>query len=242
MAKLREIVDVKKMYGAYLLLDETLSFGAYGEAGKGWFEQCGVSARDVDAIMGSLEHATATVGGFCAGSEGLVEHQRIAGSSYLFSASCPPCALSAALPIINDLPHGGDDRRRALRENTKKVHSGLQRAIDGNTSLQLVSDPASYVQHIRWNSKASRDEVEVMFAQVAADCAQAGINIQACSPALCIQEGLCDKYFDKHPTKPEGGADPSLRVNVSADSPNSDDMKALGQVLTKCFAALEIGN
>lgn len=240
MAPLAEIVALKNKYGAFFLLDETLSFGAYGDQGKGWFEQCGIIAGDVDAIMGSLEHATASVGGFCAGRKGLVEHQRIAGSSYLFSASCPPCALSAAIPIIDDLPCGGVHRRCALHENAKKVHSVLQEAINGNTALQLDSDPVSYVQHIRYNSQASRDKVEEMFAQVAADCAKAGINIQACSPAVCIQEGLCDKYFDKHTTRPEGGADPSLRVNVSADSPNSDDLKALGQVLAKRFATLKI--
>merc|ERR1711988_199252 len=241
MAPLTEIVALKKKYAAHLLLDETLSFGAYGDQDRGWFEQCGIIAGDVDAIMGSLEHATASVGGFCAGRKGLVEHQRIAGSSYLFSASCPPCALSAAIPIIDDLPYGGVHRRCALHENAKKVHSALQMAINGNTALRLSSGPASYVQHISCNSQASRDAVEEMFAQVAADCAKAGINIQACSPAVCIQEGLCDKYFDKHTTRPEGGADPSLRVNVSADSPNSDDLKALGQVLTKCFAGLKIG-
>jgi serine palmitoyltransferase len=242
MAPLAEIVALKKKYAAHLLLDETLSFGAYGDEGRGWFEQCGIMAEDVDAIMGSLEHATASVGGFCAGRKGLVEHQRLSGPSYLFSASCPPCALSAAIPIIDDLPCGGVYRRCALHENAKKVNSVLQRAINGNTALQLISDKASYVQHIRYNSQASRDEVEEMFAQVAADCAEAGINIQACSPAACIQEGLCDKYFDKDTTRPKGGADPSLRVNVSADSPSSDDLTALGQVLTRCFASLNTGN
>merc|ERR1711988_1035260 len=166
------------------------------------------------------------------------------GSSYLFSASCPPCALSAALPIIDDLPCGGVERRSSLHNNTMRVHIALQRAIhtSGNTALQHVSDPASYVQQIRWccSSQASRDEVEGMLAQVAEYCAEQGIHIQACSPAVCIQEGLCDKYFDKHGTKPQGGAVPSLRVNVSADKPNSEDMEALGHTLAKCFAALRI--
>ena len=60
-------------------LDETLSFGVLGSTGLGLCEHFGVASGKVDAILGSLEHALAGMGGFCAGRRTLVDHQRLAG-------------------------------------------------------------------------------------------------------------------------------------------------------------------
>eukprot|EP00913_Durusdinium_trenchii_P004148 g3843.t1 len=80
VAPLPQLVALKEKYGALLVLDETLSFGVLGNEGRGLCEMMGVSTRQVDAIMGSLEHGVAGVGGFCAGRRGLVDHQRLAGA------------------------------------------------------------------------------------------------------------------------------------------------------------------
>ena len=54
MCNLREIVKIKKKYGAYLWLDEAHSIGAMGPTGRGVCEQLGVDTQDVDVMMGTF--------------------------------------------------------------------------------------------------------------------------------------------------------------------------------------------
>lgn len=39
--------------------------------------------------------------------EGMIDHQRLAGAGYCFSASCPPAACSAASAVLADLSTEG---------------------------------------------------------------------------------------------------------------------------------------
>lgn len=58
-------------------------------------------------IMASMEYALGTGGGFCVGSTFIVEHQRLSGLGYCFSASLPPflaAAACAGLDIIEKEP------------------------------------------------------------------------------------------------------------------------------------------
>jgi serine palmitoyltransferase len=55
LAKLRQIVEVKKKYKAYLYLDEAHSIGALGAGGRGVCEAAGVDTADVDIMMVSVE-------------------------------------------------------------------------------------------------------------------------------------------------------------------------------------------
>ena len=63
-APLKEIADVKRQTGAYLLVDEAHSLGVLGETGRGLAEAAGVEA-DVDFIVGTFSKSLGSVGGFC---------------------------------------------------------------------------------------------------------------------------------------------------------------------------------
>jgi 7-keto-8-aminopelargonate synthetase-like enzyme len=240
IAPLAEVVALKEKYGATLLLDESLSFGAYGATGRGVFEHSNIDVSRIDAIIGSLEHAVAGVGGFCAGKKGLVEHQRLAGSGYCFSASSPPSSCSAATAVINDLGSSGASRRSALQDSTKKLRMALQGAIaQSEAPLELISSEDSYVQHIRWSSQTGATvpkDVEDKFVEVAETCStMSGLRIQACSPAvLCGAEAA----FDARIGAPNGGASPSLRACASAASLSSEEIAALGKTLCHCFSKI----
>ena len=54
ICKLREIVEIKKKYGAYLYLDEAHSIGACGPTGRGVCDHLGVDVADVDIMMGTF--------------------------------------------------------------------------------------------------------------------------------------------------------------------------------------------
>ena len=66
---------------------------------------CVSQVDEVDQICGSLETVLGTVGGFCCGSSFVIDHQRLSGLGYCFSASAPPMlakAASAALDIVEN--------------------------------------------------------------------------------------------------------------------------------------------
>lgn len=216
----------------FLLLDETLSFGAYGNSGCGLFEENGIDAGRVDGIVGSLEHAVGGVGGFCAGKRGLVEHQRLAGSGYCFSASCPPSACSAAAAVIEELPSSsGISRRSDLKQSTKQLREAFEAAIaESNVKIDLVSSPDSYVQHIRWP-----EDAEDKFVHMAGDCASSrGLHVQICSPDLCCAETA----FNARISAPKVAAATSLRACASARGPSSAEIASLGEMLGKCFSSM----
>ena len=57
----------------------------------------------IDLIMGSMENAISSVGGFCVGSTYVVDHQRLSGQGYCFSASLPPMLAAAAITAIDTM-------------------------------------------------------------------------------------------------------------------------------------------
>jgi 7-keto-8-aminopelargonate synthetase-like enzyme len=142
---LRQVVDLKTKAGAYLILDDSLCIGVTGRTGRGSVEKYGVSVTEVDAIVGSLEHALGSVGGFCCGRKDVTEHQTLYGSGYCFSASAPACLEVAGYKAIGFLKSpAGLERLESLQENIAAFVNGA-RTIPG---LKLLSAEESYSQVI----------------------------------------------------------------------------------------------
>jgi len=231
VAPLQKLVELKEKYGCLLILDETLSFGSLGKTGRGLCELCDVATTKVDAIIGSLEHAIAGVGGFCAGRRGLVDHQRLAGSGYCFSASCPPAACSAARATVEDLAStAGVERRQRLKANAASLHKALQTIAGENKEIELLSCPESFVQHLRWKSQEAEGEARLLQACKSARD-DAGMRFQLCSPGLCGADGSFGSRLGAPPAP-----NPSLRLVVSAEHSQEEidaAAAALGKALLK---------
>ncbi len=89
-----------------------------GASGRGVTELARVDSREVDMLIGSLATSLGSGGGFCAGSNEVVEHQRISGAGYVFSAAMPAILATTAsesLKIIQKNP----SVFAQLKENTK---------------------------------------------------------------------------------------------------------------------------
>lgn len=56
---------------------------------------------DVDLICSSLENAIGSIGGFSVGTTFIVDHQRLSGLGYCFSASAPPLLVQAAISALD---------------------------------------------------------------------------------------------------------------------------------------------
>jgi len=129
VAPLPEIVALKKRYGFMLCVDETHSLCTLGSTGLGirqyYAEKTGDMSlmedqRSVDLIVGSLETAMGSIGGFCCGTRLMVQHQILNAIGYVYSASTPPYLCEAACVAIDALEDESNVKYRVdkLRENT----------------------------------------------------------------------------------------------------------------------------
>jgi 8-amino-7-oxononanoate synthase len=123
-APMAEIVDIKRRYGATLVVDEAHSFGVVGTKGRGLADACGVG-DEVDFIVGTFSKSVGTVGGFCASSAAGLDLLRYTSRPYVFSASLPPPVVAAALASLDLIEHG-DHLRERLWRNVSWLHQALQ--------------------------------------------------------------------------------------------------------------------
>lgn len=55
----------------------------------------------VDLIAANLEYSPASNGGFCCGRTYVIDHQRLSGQGYVFSAALPPLLACGAIEALN---------------------------------------------------------------------------------------------------------------------------------------------
>lgn len=113
-------MELKLKYKFRLILDETWSFGVLGRSGRGVTEHQNVDPTEVDMIVGSLAGPLIAGGGFCAGSEEIVHHQRISASAYTYSAALPALLSTTASETLT-LLQNGPDLVSQLRSNIKTM-------------------------------------------------------------------------------------------------------------------------
>ena len=100
LAKLPEIVELKKKYNCSLMVDEAHGLGVFGKQGRGVCDYFGVT-DDVDLIMGTFSKSLASVGGFIAGDKDTINYIRHTCRTYIFSASDTPAATAAAMEALH---------------------------------------------------------------------------------------------------------------------------------------------
>lgn len=123
-APLREIVEIKKKYGAWLMVDEAHSLGVLGEGGRGLVEEAGVE-EDVDFIVGTFSKSLGTIGGFCVSNHSRLDLVRYASRSYVFTASPSPATI-ASVRVALKLVGKRSDLRTKLWENANQLYDGLK--------------------------------------------------------------------------------------------------------------------
>jgi serine palmitoyltransferase len=99
-----------------------------------------VDAREVDMIIGSLSGPLCAAGGFCAGTEEVVEHQRISSASYTFSAALPAFLATTASETIAMLQEQ-PELLNGLRDNIKAMRAQLDPRSDWVKSTSSVDNP-----------------------------------------------------------------------------------------------------
>lgn len=78
-------------------------------------------------------NALASVGGFCVGDREIIDHQRLSGLGYCFSAALPPYLATAAIGSLSILDsEEGKDLLEKIWANARKMRSAIS-AIKGQS-------------------------------------------------------------------------------------------------------------
>jgi 8-amino-7-oxononanoate synthase len=148
LVDLPAVIELKKRYGALLMVDEAHSIGTVGERGRGVGEFFGVDRSDVDLWMGTLSKAFAGCGGYLGGSARTVRWLRHTLPGFVYSVGLTPANAAAALAateLIVAEPH----RVRTLRRNAElflglAASAGLETGSSAHTPIVpcLLGDSA----------------------------------------------------------------------------------------------------
>jgi 7-keto-8-aminopelargonate synthetase-like enzyme len=112
-APLRELLELKKRFGALLLLDEAHAIGVIGPNGRGLAAEENLN-EDVDVQMGTLSKALGVSGGYICGSRSLIEWLINRARSFIYSTAPPSVLAAAAQAAINFLASPEGEQRRLL--------------------------------------------------------------------------------------------------------------------------------
>lgn len=209
---LPDLVALCKKYKLRIFIDESISFGTLGAHGKGITEHFGIPRHEIDMIMGSLEWAIGSIGGFCVGTSFVIEHHRLSGLGYCFSASLPPLLTSAAITSL-DIMKNNPQIFKSLRDNCMAINSGLQDIH----CLECSSFPESPVKHVYLKTKLDRNTEEKLLSKISERCIEN--NLAVITPV----------YLEAERDLPR----PSLRLCISTLL-NKNDIDFALNVLKKC--------
>ncbi len=102
LANLPAIVRLKKKYNATIMVDEAHGIGVFGKNGRGVCDHFGLTS-EVDLIMGTFSKSLASIGGFIAADESIINWLRHNARTYIFSASNTPAATACAREALHIL-------------------------------------------------------------------------------------------------------------------------------------------
>jgi 8-amino-7-oxononanoate synthase len=113
---LPRLIEIKKRFGCWLMVDEAHSLGVLGKTGRGVAEHFGVDPRQVDLWMGTLSKTLGSCGGYICGHKDLIEVLKYHSPGFVYSVGLPPPGTAAALAALEVLK-AEPDRVQRLREN-----------------------------------------------------------------------------------------------------------------------------
>jgi 8-amino-7-oxononanoate synthase len=154
VAPLREIVDLKDRYGAWLFLDEAHGVGVLGAGGRGLAEEIGLEGH-VEIQMGTLGKALGAHGAYIAGSRLLRELLINRARTFIFTTAPPAPVAAAAAKAVEIL--GSDEGTASLRKLRKNI-----RLL--GSALGLPEPPSAIVPFIIGEESAALAAAEKLLA------------------------------------------------------------------------------
>ncbi|HKW42103.1 MAG TPA: aminotransferase class I/II-fold pyridoxal phosphate-dependent enzyme [Gemmatimonadales bacterium] len=124
IADVAGLLKIAQRYGAVLAIDDAHAVGVLGPRGDGTAAHCGLN-DEVDLIVGTFSKSLASIGGFVAGPEAVINFLRYNARPLVFTAALPPsntAGVLAALHVMQREP----ERRDSLWVNARRLQDGLR--------------------------------------------------------------------------------------------------------------------
>ena len=123
LARIKDIVDLKKKYNFRLLVDDAHGFGTMGETGAGTDQHQGCQ-DGVDLLFGAFAKSMASIGGFIASTKEVVKYLRFNMRSQVYAKSLPMPIVIGALKRLDMIR-----KHPELREDLWKIVNALQNGL-----------------------------------------------------------------------------------------------------------------
>ena len=162
---LPKLIDLKKRYSCFLMIDEAHSLGVLGNTGKGIYEHYNVNPHDVDLWMGTLSKTLASCGGYIAANRDIVDILKYNAPGFVFSVGLSAPMATAALTSLNIMLR--EPERVARLRNNARLFLDTARKMNINTGR---SQGYSVVAVITGSSRKAVSLSSALFNQ--------GINVQ----------------------------------------------------------------
>lgn len=232
IAPLDKIVGMKHEFHYRLILDESYSFGALGETGRGALELYNKKImHDAEVVTIALENSLGSIGGMTVGNEEVVDHQRLSGSGYCFSAASPPFTASAAISALHQLKdRGTKELLPKLNENKQYLYDKLRTFSEMQEDLILISsDIRSPIVFLVLAECAETEDIDetVFLSEVVRECIRRGVGT--------ISAGQHNTRAGVQLLRAE--PQPSIRMSVTAAHTKKDIDFAV-QTLTDALAVV----
>lgn len=141
-----EIVDLPhlyklaKEYNARVMIDDAHSVGVIGKGGRGTASEFSLE-KEIDLTMGTFSKTFASLGGFVAGEERIINYLKHFSPALIFSASPTPASVASALAAL-DILEREPERVDKLIRNANKMRKSLSElgftVIEGRTAIVPV--------------------------------------------------------------------------------------------------------
>ncbi len=144
------IIDMAEKYGARVLVDDAHATGVIGKGGRGTASLYDLTSR-TDMTMGTFSKTFASLGGFVAGPERVINFLKHHSPALIFSASPTPASCAAALAaleilqeqpeLVDKLIANADYMRKGFADlgfNVYNSPTGIVPVIVGDVDIALV--------------------------------------------------------------------------------------------------------
>jgi serine palmitoyltransferase len=222
ICKLPALLNLKEKFFYRLIMDDSQAFGTLGKTGRGTAEYFGIPITDLEIVMFAMDATLASVGGVCIGTNEIVDHQRLSGPGYCFSASACPFLSAAASQSLKEL-EAHPELVAQVTANAKALYTGA-RAIKG-LEIKGNADEASPILHLQVSSDLSfsKTERKSIIMHIAKKALELGTAASSCKFSLTDLSSLA----------------PSIRICATAHLTPAQIKKSLADVAAATAEALK---
>jgi 8-amino-7-oxononanoate synthase len=140
IVNLQSLNDIAKRFNARILIDDAHAVGVIGKGGRGTASEFNLENK-IDMTMGTFSKTFASLGGFVAGEERVINYIKHHSPALIFSASPTPASVAAAMAALEIL-EAEPERVTKLIRNADKMRKGFTELgfniIDGRTAIVPV--------------------------------------------------------------------------------------------------------